>query len=525
MARLSNAFIGLGIVEGVSELSKFNEGRDSREANRANARNQRDLSQERLDEFRRNQPVREAESTSQELQFQQLIAADAERRTFKAFDLYTSDGNTEHLNNMLKALEKHPAGNVNAPDVLRFDKLVRSPESDQLLLSSGITDVEGFYNDPKLIRSFPKLTMKDGTVKLCNTSQMFIGSGYHEFVGDRERENILVQSQIDKNMMGGIPRALSGSADERSAARKVRIRRLNPEPGDENLSDDQLLDQFMTELGETTENLTQMEKRAEDIAARTGRDISEVMEELVGKSKLTSKQKNLNDAEQQLVDIDTLLGDDSFFDTDFSERSNRQKRLSDGKTIASKIERFEKLSGSELSNPEKKELSFVNELLAVGNIAGEITDKETGILDNLLFNVKKSVFDDIEGVEQAAAYAAFRNTLRHALYGSALTPTEVQSFNEAFGNLKQQRGPVLEQLKVSLTQVKAKLDTLAQVGNDHVVHFRFGADRERLDDAIDQIDSRINELFGAEPTLGEVTELTLGTTQTKTSLDDIFGNL
>jgi hypothetical protein len=111
----------------------------------------------------------------------------------------------------------------------------------------------------------------------------------------------------------------------------------------------------------------------------------------------------------------------------------------------------------------------------------------------MLKTVRTYVSDNVEGLAATSAYNAFRNTVRHALFGSALTQAEISSFNAAYGTLGQQTGPVLQQFVTSLMQVQAKLAALSNLNDPYVVKARLGKNQEELQATIQAIQERIDQ--------------------------------
>jgi hypothetical protein len=204
----------------------------------------------------------------------------------------------------------------------------------------------------------------------------------------------------------------------------------------------------------------------------------------------TTIQKNMREAERQTGELlKEFGGEEKFFATDFSNGDNYNKAYSH----ISKLERFENV---QLSESEKKELNSIRQLITLADPAKDLTEKDTGILDSFLGKISKYVVDDGSGVRAKSSYVAFRNTVRHALFGAALTKTEAESFNEAFGTLGQKLGPVLKQFKTSLTQVKSKMESMQRNGNPYIMHVRLGVDKKRLGNIMDALDERIKHISG-----------------------------
>lgn len=232
----------------------------------------------------------------------------------------------------------------------------------------------------------------------------------------------------------------------------------------------------------------------------------------------TGKQKDMIAAKQQ---TDGLLqefgGEEAFFNTDFGDDKNYNRAYQ----YIAKIERFEDV---QLSEAEKKELNNIRQLIALADPAKKLSSADTGVIDKFLGGMNKYLSDEVGGLKAKSSYAAFRNTVRHALFGSALTEAEITSFNEAFGTLGQKLGPVLQQFRTNLVQVKAKLESMRRNSNPYTMKVRMGVDQEKLDTIISAFDARIDYLSGAtNPKVGSPQNYAPQPSSSgKPSLDELF---
>ena len=238
-----------------------------------------------------------------------------------------------------------------------------------------------------------------------------------------------------------------------------------------------------------------------------------------GNEGTTAPQKDLYAAEQHTKNmLADFGGEEEFFKTDFSDPKNYNKAWQN-------VVKINKLEGTTLTQEDKKNITDMRALIGLSDPASKLTSGQTGIVDSYLSNVEKYISDSGKGVEKKAAMAAFRNTLRNALFGSALTDGEIAAFNEAFGTNSQKLGPVLEQFKVALAQVKTKLDSTAQLGNPYTMKVMLGADQERMLKIQDSLQQRIDYIEGkykpdssAPPAPGQTAK-----NENRPSLDAIFG--
>lgn len=231
----------------------------------------------------------------------------------------------------------------------------------------------------------------------------------------------------------------------------------------------------------------------------------------------TANQKDLKAAEthtsQMLADFG---GEEQFFKTDFSKPENFNKAWQN-------VVKINKLEGTTLTQEDKKNITDIRSLIALSDPASKLSSSQTGIIDNFLTGVSKYMDDNAKDVNRTAAMASFRNTLRHALYGSTLTDGEIASFNEAFGNNKQKLGPVLEQFKVAVNQIQAKLDSTAQLGNPYTMKVMVGADQEKLTKVRDALQQRIDYIEGKYKPEPTQTADASAAENKRPSLDSIFG--
>lgn len=205
---------------------------------------------------------------------------------------------------------------------------------------------------------------------------------------------------------------------------------------------------------------------------------------------LTTTQKDLNEAANTTNELlETYGGEDAFFNTDFTNRTEYNKAYR-------YMVKIEALEGTKLSEADKKSVTDIRTLLSLGDPAAKLTASETGLLDANFNEAKKYVSDEVGGIAATSAYSAFRNSVRNALFGSALTEGEIKAFNEAYGTLGEKAGPVLQQFKVSLEQVKAKLESTRDLMNPYSAKIRLGADQEKITKTIDQLSARIEYLDG-----------------------------
>lgn len=423
----------------------------------------------------------------QKQQTAQLVRND----TYSAFDKYNADGNVRHLNNMLKNVGSTEEGKNAFGNIVRVDKLNPNSEDDMNLVArtQGQAIAQAYKDNPEFQHDLVKVIKTDGTVVSGSVSELQGLTGYNEYTTDKNiaRQTKLAQS-ARYTQMG------YKTQDERLAAQMVEAEGLDldtPEGRDRYI-------ELLKELGTTQGRGTADERMAESILKGEGLDknspeglrrYNEVLGKIRDDKAKTSKIKNLDAADDVRNKIfDDAGGTDKFYSTDFTEAKNRIKYEAD-------IQRYEELADVKLSDGDKKTLSYISELIALGAPGSELGDEETGIIDRLFIDTRKYLSDNTKGLDATSAYAAFRNTIRRALFGLVVTPSELQSFNEQFGTLKQQTGPVLTQFRTALEQVKTQLQNLYNTNDSIVMTYRAGMDKRQLDKVLDALDERI-DAFG-----------------------------
>jgi hypothetical protein len=185
----------------------------------------------------------------------------------------------------------------------------------------------------------------------------------------------------------------------------------------------------------------------------------------------------------------TALEDEGFWDMDFDNLNPSQRGR-----IEAKIRRIEELGGAKLSAADRTTMERIKRLTSYGDVASDLTDEQTGVIDSIFRQVKKYVSDDPEGIKAESAYAAFRNLIKHDLYGASLQPGESANFSKQFGSLLQQRGPVLAQLRTTLTEIKDAYESIQRMNDPMVVAWRTGKTGSELQDVLDNLDDRIEML-------------------------------
>ena len=377
--------------------------------------------------------------------------------SFNYIQRYLADGNPRHLNSMFKELPEvaQMAGVSEASLVDPWN-----PEDQQMIAGIGGT-VDQFYmpeamddsDDAEIHRNtrrrFLKTRRSDGTWGITDFENVIKGFGYFKQADDAEIKRTMQRLRIKKLQGGGGTATSLNRNATTAAAAKERIA-----AGKGTAKDEEFVRGWNKELAGTTPGRS-------DIAAEE-----------------TDKL------------VTSFGGEDAFFATDFSDTKNFTK----GWRYVHKIMQ---VGNVKFTTKDRAEIHSIRSLMALGAPGAELTEDETGIMDNVLSNAKKYLFEEVGGVEAKSAYSAFRNATRHALYGAALTEAEINSFNEAFGTLGQKLGPVLQQFKTALLQVKSKLDSIANLNDPYVSKVLLGADQVKMDNMVTALEERIDYVTGA----------------------------
>jgi hypothetical protein len=422
--------------------------------------------------------------------------------TYQGFQQFEADGNPEHINLAFQTLRQNPVGKNLFADIARVDKL--GPGDDKLLEQLGIT-YKDIQENPELEKLFLRATMADGSATLLPVEALYAGTNYTQYQTQQALDEGLKRAEIFyKTQMRG---AAGTSAAERIAHTMTAQQMPSGFPEGEWKPGNPEYDAKYVENYQANRNRPQNETQSEAEATRetllqrpddipeeewtTGNPAYDAAYQtnfaaIRARDLQTSGQKE--QAQVRAIRNSVLerarVADTNFFDIDFSKRENRIEYEQD-------IQDMMRLGKIELSNEDKRTASYVHELLNLGGAASQMTDEQTGVIDRLLRNVKNYVSNNPTGLDMTSAYAAFRNTVRNALFGSALTDGEIQAFNEAFGTLGQQTGPVLQQFKTGLEQVKSRLESLMNTNDSLVAHFYLGADEQQLREMVEALDDRI----------------------------------
>lgn len=391
---------------------------------------------------------------------------------FQAMEDFTKDGNA---NSFQLTLDNDPySKEAWSKRGIKHISNIDFVNDKDLLESAGIT--EEFTSKPGFIDKSRKNLFKvyDGEKwAITSVEDMAAEIGYYRKVSDRKSKQILDHISSYRNAIEGKDSDLM--KDEVNAkVTNAKSNLLNANTA----SDAQQLENRTSDRKHQL-SLDELELKAKEFAYKEKNNLGN-----------TSKQKDLIASRKYTESLlSNFGGSDEYFNTNFNKRENQLKAYSD--VIA-----IEKLEGINRSDGEEDDLHTIREVIAISNPILKLSPKDTGLFDRLLGNVKKYVYDSVDGIKAKSAYLVLRNSLRHALYGGALTEAEIRSYNEAQGSLGQKLGPVLAQFRINLLQVKSKLDSISRNGNPYITKFRLGIDNKRLESVMKSLDERIDFISG-----------------------------
>lgn len=472
---MSKAQMFAAATQGLANVAQYERERPEREMRAQEAKMRQQMSMQQLQEYQQQAPLRKSQAElALEQNTMQLRDEQAKRlrnETFSSFDMYEADSDPRHLNNFLRSAKANPAGRAMWSQWVRFDPLTRTPETEAMLGQAGITDVNSYFSDPELVKSKVLGTDQNGQRTLLDMNKLYQATGYAGYTDARTLEALQARAQIE-NLMKGPQSAetnmIAKIAEERgistyeAAKEYFQLRNSGKSAGSS-------IERIAAELREQNPNLSYEESIRQ--AARTSAGPS-TTEKDIG---VTAGVR------QQLHD----LAGGNFYDLDLTDSRNRAKA---GELIVD----LEHATGRRLSDATKRIAKDLRSLSALGATAGsELTPDETGIIDNMLYSVGKYINNNVEGVNGVSAYETFRNVFRNALYGASLTATEVSAFEKAAGNLKQQLGPVLAQLKTQMVDVKNQLQSIADFEDPMVAYYYLGQSQDDVLSAVQQIERRI----------------------------------
>ncbi len=503
------ANIGLGIVKGAAAIPENVERLNE-------AKSRRKLSDLKLQEYQQQAPAR---ATAQEVEMQnmknelrQSQSTGMQQMTYSAFTRYDGDGSTRHLNNFLQDAKRNPMGARMFADVVRYDEVVRNPETEAQLKRMGIEDVDGYFEDPRKAGNYVMATGADGSQKMLDMDKVYASTGYTRQMQQEQLKDLTTRSLINQRMRTG-QKASSISKEERIAKKLMEelkipfseaykmiqeggkreassaLERLAKEYQEENPGTDYL------DAVEAVSDLKRAGTPEEREAKRAGGDFGEEFEKIKAREDRTTSQKSFEEIEAVKDQLDTDFGGD-FLSANLSDSKVRSK-------VGRKIVRIEK--DFPISAKDAATAVEIRQLTGLAATAGEeITDAEAGPLDSMFRGVKKYISNEVTGTKGTAAYEAFRNTMKHALFGATQSKGEMQSFQKAAGSLDEQLGPVLVKFRTQIEELKTKLSAVYDMNDEYVAKYRLNMSRDEIAKVLGALDERIDMLDTTQPTKGEV---------------------
>lgn len=497
-----SAYVGAGIAQGAQAVGQYAREKPERDLRMSEAQNRQQLSQMKLDEYVADSPMRQS---AKDVEVQNLKnelykgqSAGLQARTFSAFDKFQGDRNVRHLNNFLPDAKANPIGAKMFQNVTRYDS-TNSPAGQKLLEQAGIKA------DAESTSQFVLATQADGTQTLMDMNQVFAATGYTKHMDDEALDRMTKEALNTQRLRSGMssgritdtnrlaelissenpdftkqeaweqasnilkPKSGGGSETERMAR---ELMAANPGMS--------LTDAYAKAVAMKKVGGTEAERLAQNRADGTSTPEAEAIHAENMRSQDQVKIEEVNKAKDEL---DTMFEGD-FEASDMTDPANRK--------LASRyMSRIEQEFPMNVA--DRKVAKEIRQLTALGDVAGkEITDQQAGPIDSMIRGVKKYISNDVEGVQGTAAYEAFRNTLRHALYGATVSTGETSTFTSAMGSLGEQKGPVLVKLKTQMEDLKEQLSSVYDMNDPYVAKYRLNMDQDKLADVISALEERID---------------------------------
>lgn len=535
---MKGAFIGAGIARGASQVAEWERGREMRDLQRKEAEQR--LSQNEQT-FTQNQQISAEQLKQLEMQTQQLAQQQFRSDTYNSLRLYESDGDPRHLNGFLQQAKQSPVAGNMFSNIARVDRLTSS--DSELIKQLGIQDIDGLTKDPKLAKQFVVATFTNGEKGLVDMEQVYAGTGFaNQLAGEQvdllskralaisrlregERADKLssmerVAKQMSEDM--GIPmwqayeRLKAGNTKQQGS----ELERLAAQIMEQN-PDMEYLDAYQQAM-DMRHTGSETERAAEAEAKASGEDYNSVLQRKIKEKQAPGSVKEADAANEATQQLQESFGG-KFYETDFKDANARRLAQPYIRTI-------EKTTGAKFSEEDKRQFRLARQLLGLGDRAGTaISPEETGLIDSMLSNVQSYLSDNVtEGKQGVAAYESFRNVVRNALFGSALTEAEIASFNKAAGTLGQQQGPVLAKFAEQLRIVRDNLSAVGQMNDEVLSHYYLGADQDKIADTIHALDQRIARISkiaksgDTKMPTGSLAPTPKSTEEQKAILDSIF---
>ena len=507
-----------GLTQGAERYQQTQAEAPFRQERLKQAQAQTKLAEAQVAAIPQQQSEQEMRNRAMELQLRQAEGNSIKQGSFDAFRMYDADGDARHLNTFYTNAKRTKMGRNMFGNLARVDALTRTPDTERMLQQAGITDLDGFFSDPDLVKSMVLSTQADGKQVLTDMNEVYVGTGFTNHMTNEQLDTQIKQASLLRQMQTGssYQNVTSRERVARQMAEDLDIpvwqayQQLDKKTNStSNL--DRVAKQVMSENPgmselEATETALGLLKSTED-ERRAGGDPAE-LERIKERKARTTAQKNIEGTDDVRNDIRELR-DSGYDSTDPAQRRQMGYLITD----------LQQITGRKLSTEDQRVARELRNLVSLGGTAGEeITDKETGPVDYLMKNFKKYVSDEVSGTAATTSYEQFRNIFRNALYGATLTDAEIKAFTRAAGSLSQQRGPVLAALKTQLTSVKNNIQSIYDMNDPDIAEYYLGMDLEQADRAIEALDERLSMMSGST-----TTTISAQPGGERPSLDAIFG--
>ena len=394
--------------------------------------------------------IQNVQMEQMQMQLAELKKAKLKETAYNAINAYFTDGNYRHLNN---ALQETPELKSLFGGITRVDPIDTNNEADmRMFQEAGGQD----YSTPETRKRYVKVTDASGNTRIADMFAEAKKNGTWKTWTDEQFSNLEREAKIAE--LNAKAKYYEGKG-----------------------------------IGGTGEK-TALQKNAEYLAS-IDPDLEKAYLETVTGGTPTAATKELREVDKARTAI--LKTNPKFFEDIYQPGTDEYRHMEPY------IQKIEKHLGIKLTSTDKKEMADIKRIITLGDTAKKLTPEDTGMIDNLVGNIKKYVSNDAPA-EAKNAYSQMMTTIRNSLYGATLTDNEMVAFTQAFGSLYQQDKAVKTALKTSLEAVKAKMEVFADTGDEVVTHFRYGADAARLSKIIDNLDSMIAAVDGKQGSKGSI---------------------
>lgn len=498
---MANAYIGAGIAKAGAELPDVISRRKQAETRQA-------MADEQLQAYRDAEPLRKSQQELQLAQAQEdlrkLQAGQLKDMTMQQFKHYKTTGDVKFINNWLDQAKDSPLG---APyqDMARFDKY--TPADEAVLKEFG-------YN-PEAAKHLDIFigTKTDGTRVPILADTLYSMTGFTKQMTQEELTEAKEKATIARLASQGVPKpeqtynlakqmvAEGHAPDVKAAFELINARSGSSVPSsilermaNEIYTTEGYVGTYKDALFEANDRLkkTGTERTAERVAEELGISLVDAEKMLREQKQRTTEQK---EADEVLAAKDNLneIFDGDFFSVDFSDPSNRVKADAAGMT------RIMKDNDLTFSSGQLTKINKLRQATNLVDLSSDMTEDETGIYDSMLRNVKKYMFDEADDKQVAtAAYAQLTNIVRNMLFGATLPQGEIAMFNKQLGTTNLKYGPLMNQVKTAMLDIKNQLESIYQVADPYVAHYLLGTDRNQIAEIITNIDNNLADFKAPE---------------------------